>query len=106
MTFTRIFFLERKFVYTWGGTSSIFGGRRPRNALQWHRACYFILRHNCRLGSTILSSEGHKQWFGGRARPRNALRGAESAFYMFANPIMMQLSGECFKKYHTLKNCK
>ena len=32
-TFTCTFVLERKFAYARGGTSSIFGGHRPQNAL-------------------------------------------------------------------------
>ena len=34
-----------------GGTSSIFGGHKPQNTLQWHWACYFILERNPRLGA-------------------------------------------------------
>ena len=52
MTFTRIFVLERKFSCAWEGcTSSIFGGHKPQNTLQWHWACYFILERNPRLGA-------------------------------------------------------
>ena len=35
-----------------GGASNIFGGHRPRNALQWHRPCNFLLEHNPHLGGT------------------------------------------------------
>ena len=32
------------------GHKQYFGGHRSRNALQWHRVCYFLLGHNSRLG--------------------------------------------------------
>ena len=46
----------------WGGgdTSSILGGSRPQNALQWYRACYFLSGHHPPLGAHF-SLEGHKQ---------------------------------------------
>ena len=47
-----------------GGTSSILGGHRPQNVLQWHRACYFLSGHTSRLGGS--SSDL------GETRPRNA----------------------------------
>ena len=42
-----------------GDTSSICGGHRPRNALQWHRACYFLLEHNLRMGAkSVIAGNG------------------------------------------------
>ena len=43
-----------------GGTCSFFGGTGPRNALQWHRACYFLSGHNPSL-------EGHNSRLGAQA---------------------------------------
>ena len=37
------------------GDDQYFGGLKPRTALQWHRACYF-LGHNFRLGGQLLYS--------------------------------------------------
>ena len=68
--FTRVYRPRTKFYSCLGGgTSSIFGGHRPRNALQWHLACYFLSEHNPRLGSTLLA------WGGGT---RSDLGGAFS----------------------------
>ena len=45
----------------------LWGGRGPKNALQWHLLCYFLSGHNPRLGGTLLawgahfSLGGHKQ---------------------------------------------
>ena len=36
------FVLERNSAHAWRGTSSIFGGHRPQNALQWYRAVTFF----------------------------------------------------------------
>ena len=61
---TLVFFVrERDFTHAWKGTSSILRGHRPRNALPWHRAGYFLLGHNSRLGGT--SSD-----FGGSTAPK------------------------------------
>ena len=103
MTLTRIFVLKRKFAYPGGGTSSVFGRHKPRNALQWHRACYFILGHNLCLGSAILAWGGHKQWYGGHS-PEMSPYGARPALYISASSIVMQLSRRVLQQYHTLKN--
>ena len=61
MTFTRIFVLERKFAYARGAQAAFLGVQVSKCALV-ARACYFILVHNFRLGSTILAWSGmHKQ---------------------------------------------
>ena len=39
---------------------------RPRTALQWHRACYFLFGTILTCGAQFLFGE-HKQWLGGSA---------------------------------------
>ena len=68
MTFTRIFVLERKFAYAWGGgTSSIFDVHRPRSKLQRHRDSYFVLGHILRLRGSILAWGPQAVIWGGTA---------------------------------------
>ena len=43
------------------GHEQYYGGHRSQNALQWHRACYFLLGLNPRSGEHISRVGGHKQ---------------------------------------------
>ena len=81
--FTRVFLLGTKFNSRFRRHRQYFGGLRPRNALQWHRAWYFLLgraqpslgRHTSRLGSTLLAWGAQAVVWGGTARkcpPRGA----------------------------------
>ena len=51
-----------------------FGGLRPKTALQWHRACYFLWDTILALWGTFLVWGGTSSDLG--ARPLNAPRGA------------------------------
>ena len=57
--FVVFFVLVRDFARTFGGTSCILGGHKPRNALQWHWACYFVLGDNSRLRGTSSDFREH-----------------------------------------------
>ena len=40
---------------SWNKILLTLGGHRPRNALQWHRACYFFSGHNPCMGGTLFA---------------------------------------------------
>ena len=53
MIFTRVFVLERKFTHAWGAQAVFWGEHRSREALQWHRASYFVLGAQSSLGGHL-----------------------------------------------------
>ena len=87
---------ERKFAYVWAALA-VFWGHRPRNPFQWHRAGYFILGQNPRLGGTV---------FAGGVTSSNLVRhcpemppsGARPTLFIFENPMVMQLFRRVLQK--------
>ena len=62
----------------WGDDQD-FGGFRPRTALRWHRACYFLCGAILALGGTVLVLGGTSSDLGGHGPgmpPRGAGPGA------------------------------
>ena len=63
LAFNRVFRPETRLY-------SCLGAQRPRNALPWHRACYFLLEHNPRMVGTFLA--WRSQTVIREAQPQNA----------------------------------
>ena len=78
LSFTCVFRPKTRLYSRLGEHKQYFGRYRPRNALEWHQACYFFLAQSSLGGTHFLLGGAH--FLLGGARPLNAPRGAGPAF--------------------------
>ena len=62
---------------------------RPRNALQWYRACYFLSGHNPHLGAHFSLGGHNKQWLD--------LRGTSPKWPPVAQGLLLRLHATDFE---------